>query len=138
MKILVDMNLSPEWVTFLIRPGWEVRRWNEVGNPKAEDPEIAVWAAEHEFIVLTQDLDFSDILFMTQASAPGIILLRPADELSPAFRAHVLRLYSRSRKTPAEFFLACYRPASCPLASVAYRERFWKGELSYWDTEDLQ
>jgi predicted nuclease of predicted toxin-antitoxin system len=91
MKILVGMNLSPEWVPFLSRPGWEVRRWNEVGRPDAEDPELAAWAAERGFAILTQDLDFSDILFMTQAAAPSVILLRAADELSAEFRAHVLR-----------------------------------------------
>jgi len=47
VKILVDMNLSPEWVAFLARPGWEVRRWNEVGRPTADDPDLAAWAAQN-------------------------------------------------------------------------------------------
>ena len=91
MKILVDRNPSPEWVAFLARPGWVVRRWHEVGPPPAEDPEIAARAAEHGFFILTQDLDFSDLLFMTLAVVPSVILLRSRDELSPEFRAHVLR-----------------------------------------------
>jgi predicted nuclease of predicted toxin-antitoxin system len=98
VKILVDMNLSPEWVAFLARPGWEVRRWNEVGRPTADDPDLAAWAAQNGFTVLTQDLDFSDILFMTQAAAPGVILLRSAEELSPVFRAHVLRCILQAEK----------------------------------------
>jgi len=91
VKILVDMNLSPEWISHLTRPGWTIRRWNEVGKPNAEDPDIAVWAAQNGFAVLTQDLDFSDILFMTQAAAPSVILLRTNNEHSSEFRAHVLR-----------------------------------------------
>ena len=98
MKILVDMNLSPERVGILAQPGWTVCRWNEVGKPDAEDPDIAAWAAHHGFTVLTQDLDFSDILFMTQAVAPGVILLRSNDELSPRFRAHVLRCIREAEK----------------------------------------
>ncbi|MGH7991678.1 MAG: DUF5615 family PIN-like protein, partial [Limisphaerales bacterium] len=68
------MNLSPEWVGLLARPDWTVRRWNEVGKPNADDPGTAAWAAQNGFTVLTQDLDFSDILFMTHADAPGVIL----------------------------------------------------------------
>jgi len=98
VKILVDMNLSPEWIGHLARPDWTVHRWNEVGNPKAEDPDIAAWAAQNGFAVLTQDLDFSDILFMTQATAPSVILLRSDDELSPVFRAHVLRCILAAEK----------------------------------------
>jgi predicted nuclease of predicted toxin-antitoxin system len=89
VKILVDMNLSPEWVGVLSVPGWTVRRWNEVGRPEAEDPELASWAVQNGFFILTQDLDFSDILFMTQADAPSVILLRHRDEHSAEFRTHV-------------------------------------------------
>jgi predicted nuclease of predicted toxin-antitoxin system len=91
VNILVDMNLSQEWVPLLARPDWTIRRWSEVGKPNAEDQEIAKWAAENNFAVLTQDLDFSDILFMTQAAAPTVILLRAQNENSPQFRAHVQR-----------------------------------------------
>ena len=98
MKILVDMNLSPEWLGVLVRPGWTVCRWNEVGNPNADDPDIAAWAAQNGFTVLTQDLDFSDILFMTQAAAPSVILLRADDEHSPESRAHVLRCIVAAEK----------------------------------------
>jgi predicted nuclease of predicted toxin-antitoxin system len=27
MKLLVDMNLSPDWVPLLATHGWEVRHW---------------------------------------------------------------------------------------------------------------
>ena len=84
------MNLSPEWVGLLTRPGWTICRWNEVGPPNADDTEIAAWAAQNHFAVLTQDLDFSDILFMTQAAAPTVILLRTKEEFLPGFSAHVL------------------------------------------------
>ncbi len=98
MKILVDMNLSPEWIGLLSQPGWIVRRWNEIGRPDAEDPDIAAWAAQNGFTVLTQDLDFSDILFMTQAAAPGVILLRHHDEHSAEFRLHVRRCLAEMEK----------------------------------------
>ena len=44
MRLLVDMNLSPEWVAVLNRAGWEAIHWSTVGNPRAEDEEIMAWA----------------------------------------------------------------------------------------------
>jgi predicted nuclease of predicted toxin-antitoxin system len=110
VNILVDMNLSPEWVEFLARPGWIIRRWNEVGQATAEDPDIALWAAQNKFAVLTQDLDFSDILFMTQAAAPSLILLRYQDEHAAEFRIHVQRcIVEMEKQLTAPFLLVIDR-----------------------------
>jgi predicted nuclease of predicted toxin-antitoxin system len=40
MKLLVDMNLSPDWVAVLEQAGWETVHWSNVGNPRAADSEI--------------------------------------------------------------------------------------------------
>lgn len=32
MKVLVDMNLTPRWVRFLVASGHEALRWSEVGQ----------------------------------------------------------------------------------------------------------
>jgi predicted nuclease of predicted toxin-antitoxin system len=91
VNIVLDMNLSPEWIPFLERPGWTIRRWNEVGRPQADDSDIADWAAQNGYAVMTQDLDFSDILYMTQAVSPSVILLRHSNEHSSDFRVFVRR-----------------------------------------------
>jgi predicted nuclease of predicted toxin-antitoxin system len=44
MKLLVDMNLSPDWVAVLEQAGWETVHWSNVGNPRAADSEIMAWA----------------------------------------------------------------------------------------------
>jgi len=59
MKLLIDMNLSPSWVEFLVRAGWEAIHWSAVGRANAPDAEVMTWAAEHSFVLLTHDLDFS-------------------------------------------------------------------------------
>jgi predicted nuclease of predicted toxin-antitoxin system len=59
MKILVDMNLSPGVCNALGQRGWESMHWSTVGDPRAPDHEIMQYAAEHEFAVLSHDLDFS-------------------------------------------------------------------------------
>jgi predicted nuclease of predicted toxin-antitoxin system len=57
MKILVDMNLSPEWIPTLIAGGFEAAHWSSIGNPKAQDVEILEWARRNDWIVFTNDLD---------------------------------------------------------------------------------
>ena len=92
MKILVDMNLSPEWLPVLGRSGWEASHWSTVGAPTAADTELFDWARENGWLLLTQDLDFAELLFHTQAGAPSIVLLRLRDELDAAQQARVCAL----------------------------------------------
>ncbi len=35
MKLLVDMNLSPQWVEVFERHGWQAVHWSTVGDPQA-------------------------------------------------------------------------------------------------------
>lgn len=67
MKLLVDMNLSPEWVAVLKEAGWETEHWSKVGAPRAADSEIMAWATKHGHVVFTHDLDFGSLLAPTQA-----------------------------------------------------------------------
>ncbi len=58
MKLLIDMNLSPDWVPIFEREGWNALHWSSVGNPRASDSEIMEWARANAFVVFTHDLDF--------------------------------------------------------------------------------
>ena len=57
MKLVVDMNLSTEWLPFLRRAGWQVQHWQDIGAETAEDDEILGWARTHQTVVFPQDLD---------------------------------------------------------------------------------
>lgn len=81
MKILLDMNLSPDWVPVLIDAGYKAVHWFTIGNPGASDKTIMDWATENGYIVFTHDLDFGTILATTQASVPSVIQLRSQDIL---------------------------------------------------------
>ncbi|OYW75026.1 MAG: hypothetical protein B7Z37_15280 [Verrucomicrobia bacterium 12-59-8] len=89
MKLLVDMNLSPDWVPLLTSHGWEACHWSTLGPGNAPDTVLMNWAREHQQVVLTQDLDFSQLLYTTQQSGPSVILLRMDNEFDPASRDHV-------------------------------------------------
>ncbi|MBD0266625.1 MAG: DUF5615 family PIN-like protein [Tolypothrix sp. Co-bin9] len=81
MKILLDMNLSPDWVPVLESAGFEAVHWSIIGNPSATDKEIMGWALTNDYIVFTHDLDFGTLLAMTQADAPSVIQVRSQDIL---------------------------------------------------------
>ena len=47
------------------------------------------WARETAHVVITPDLDFSQILFTTQAHGPSVVLLRLDNEFDPTNRTQV-------------------------------------------------
>jgi predicted nuclease of predicted toxin-antitoxin system len=79
MKILIDMNLSPDWVTVLTNHGITAVHWSTVGDPRAEDALIMDWARENGYVVFTHDLDFGAALALTQAGGPSVIQVRTQD-----------------------------------------------------------
>ena len=79
MKILVDMNLSPDWVKVLERAGWEAVHWSTVGDMRAPDEKIMSWARQNGYIVFTHDLDFGVLLALTRAESPSVIQVRTQD-----------------------------------------------------------
>ena len=79
MMIIVDMNLSPDWVPVLASHGFEGVHWRRLGAAKAEDRAIFDQARQSRAIILTQDLDFGVILAQTNATSPSVVLLRLAD-----------------------------------------------------------
>lgn len=76
------MNLSPRWVEFLRDAGLPAVHWATRGAADASDAEIMAFAAEHDYIVLTHDLDFSAILAATQGEKPSVVQIR-SDDISP-------------------------------------------------------
>jgi predicted nuclease of predicted toxin-antitoxin system len=79
MKLLVDMNLSPRWVDLLKGAGIEAIHWSTLGAPNAPDAEIMAYAAAHDLVVLTHDLDFSAILANTHGEKPSVVQIRADD-----------------------------------------------------------
>ena len=79
MKILLDMNLSPDWVPLLAGGGHEALHWRDLGAANAPDTEIMAWARDHEYVVFTHDLDFGALLHATGAVAPSVIQFREDD-----------------------------------------------------------
>ncbi len=92
MKILVDMNLSPRWVTVFERAGWHALHWSAVGNPGAADDEIMRGARENRYVVFTHDLDFGALLATTRAQGPSVIQVRTQDVMPETLGPRVTRV----------------------------------------------
>jgi predicted nuclease of predicted toxin-antitoxin system len=90
MKIVIDMNLSPDWVAVLQAEGWEARHWSEIGNPRAADTVIMQWAQSNGYIVFTHDLDFSALLAASNASGPSVIQVRAQNTMPAAMGPTVI------------------------------------------------
>ena len=81
MKILIDMNLSPDWVAVFQRNDIEAVHWSTIGKSDARDTVIMEWARNNNYIVFTHDLDFGTLLAATQANTPSVIQVRTQDVL---------------------------------------------------------
>jgi predicted nuclease of predicted toxin-antitoxin system len=82
VTIVVDNCLPLSWVEFLRHGGHTARHWRELGPPNAPDADILRWAVQNQAVVLTQDLDFTKLLFQSQAALPSVIQLR-LDDVRP-------------------------------------------------------
>lgn len=113
MRFLIDMNLSPSWVPFLQNAGFEAAHWSAVGAADAADASdrtLMQWAAAHDHVVVTNDLDFSTILAATQRRKPSVIQIR-ADLLTPvAIGGAVLRAIAQTERELAEGALVSIDP----------------------------
>jgi predicted nuclease of predicted toxin-antitoxin system len=76
VRFIVDVNLSPEWVTLLVRRGHDARHWRDIDADRAKDDEIIDWAAREQRIVFTADLDFAAAIAMRGLSVPSVVQLR--------------------------------------------------------------
>lgn len=76
MRILVDMNLSPEWIRVLEGHGHVAVHWSGLGDPAAPDAELLDWARRHDHVVLTHDLDLGTLLTLTRAGSPSVLQVR--------------------------------------------------------------
>ena len=81
MKILIDMNLSPDWVKVFEKYDIEAVHWSSVGDPREKYRVIMELARAKGYIVLTHDLDFGFLLAATGVETPSVIQIWTQDIL---------------------------------------------------------
>lgn len=81
IKVLIDMNISPQWVEFFKENGIVAVHWSTVGDYRAKDRIIMEWAQKNGYIVFTHDLDFGTLLAVTHATSPSVVQMRTQNVL---------------------------------------------------------
>ncbi len=99
MKILIDMNLSPDWVKVLKNAGWESKHWSTIGDIRATDDVIMSWARENRYIVFTHDLDFGVSLALTRAESPSVIQIRTQDVFPDILGDTIIKILKEHQDT---------------------------------------
>jgi predicted nuclease of predicted toxin-antitoxin system len=90
MKLIIDMNLSPRWELVLSKAGMEGVHWSRLGPVTAPDHAIMEYARNHDYVVLTNDLDFGAILAATNGEKPSVVQIRAADVSPDAIGSNVI------------------------------------------------
>jgi predicted nuclease of predicted toxin-antitoxin system len=76
VKFLIDMPLSPDLVLELSGLGHDAVHASALGLHAAYDSVILSRAATEQSVVVTADLDYPQLLALSKASEPSVILFR--------------------------------------------------------------
>ena len=76
MKFLIDMPVTPKLIDVLIRFGHQGIHSYDLGLGSAPDNELLELATRESMVVVTADLDFSRLLYLSALEGPGLILFR--------------------------------------------------------------
>lgn len=90
MRFLLDANMPRSAAGAVQRLGHEAVDVRDVGLGGADDAQIAAYAKEHKFALITRDFDFSDVRNYPPADYAGIIVLELPDDAIAATVVKVL------------------------------------------------
>lgn len=80
MRFLADMGLARSTVSWLRGQGHEAKHLRDEGLQRIPDEEIFAKATREQSIILTFDLDFSDIVAAAGQALPSVIIFRLQDQ----------------------------------------------------------
>lgn len=92
MRFLVDMGISPKTATYLRQQGHDVLHAVDEGLHRAADRLLLSRAREESRIILTQDLDFSQLIATTESRLPSVIIFRLTNMRPDNVNAHLDRI----------------------------------------------
>jgi predicted nuclease of predicted toxin-antitoxin system len=98
LRLLVDMKLSVEWIPILRGAGHDAVHWSDIGDPRALDSTLMLWAVAHHRAVITHDLDFGAALALSGAGKPSVVQIRTLNTLPRHLGKILLPLLDRYRQ----------------------------------------
>jgi predicted nuclease of predicted toxin-antitoxin system len=121
MKLIIDMNLSPNWVQVLKVGGIDAIHWSELGAQDSPDATILAYAIENQCIVLTHDLDFSAILASTNIEKPSVVQIRSTNVSPAAIGKQVIAALIQMTDELAEGALVTVEPQKTRLRLLPFK-----------------
>jgi predicted nuclease of predicted toxin-antitoxin system len=92
LKFLIDANLPHSTKTVIEALGHDVTDVRDILPPDSPDSVIALLALQERRVIITRDLDFSNILLYPPQQYAGIIVLK-VHALNPAGINELLKLF---------------------------------------------
>ena len=86
------MNLSPAWSEFFTEKGYPTKHWSTLGKANVPDTDILSYAKEQGQVILTFDLDFTDLLATSGANTPSVVILRTRTLKAEKLQARLLEI----------------------------------------------
>lgn len=102
MKILIDMNLSPQWKEYLRNHSFDAKHWSEVGTGKESDSVIMEYARANDFVLLSHDLDFGALLAHTNEKGPSVIQIRLHNIVPKQFGKELVEILKQTEESLKE------------------------------------
>jgi predicted nuclease of predicted toxin-antitoxin system len=90
VRLLIDANLSPRLAVRLRAAGHDAVHVADIGMLSASDQAILAHAAGSGLVIISADTDFGELLAVSGATRPSVVLLRSADHLTPGQQATLL------------------------------------------------
>ncbi|MCP5103517.1 MAG: hypothetical protein GY950_09070, partial [bacterium] len=72
LKFIADMDISPLTVSRLRKYGWKIQRVNEIMDARSSDVDILNYAGSQNSVVITHDLDYSELLAVYGYERPSV------------------------------------------------------------------
>ena len=92
MKFLCNMGISPKTVAFLRSQGHDAKRLLEEKLERLADSDILDKARAEQSIILTNDLDFGQLLAASRAELPSVVVFRLDDMSAANVNRYLLRI----------------------------------------------
>ena len=92
LKLIIDENLPPRWVPFLENHGVLASHWRDLGTVGDQDDIIFQFARKEQWIILSQDLDFSRLLALYGTKLPSVLQLRVDVPIPEVIGAQVIQV----------------------------------------------
>jgi predicted nuclease of predicted toxin-antitoxin system len=96
-RILLDQGLPATAAAILREDGWDAIHAREIGMRAATDMEILDYAASESRVVITLDRDFPQILALTAAVRPSVVLVRQQRLRATEVAALIASTYASTR-----------------------------------------